>query len=288
MKPRTHFWSGLAYCALLHLGAMAQASAQGPNVMGLVSSETSRGALSSFRTAEFSVTESAFAREQLRHSRVRLAQLHTRPTISRLFNEKNIRHPAAEVFLRVFKHERVLEVWVRPVDDARFQLLRTYGICALAGKPGPKRRQGDAQVPEGFYYIDMFNPTSAYHLSLRINYPNARDAAVNGSDPGDNIYIHGGCQSEGCLAVNDGTIEELYWIAVEARAVGQQNIPVHIFPARLNGAEMDRIKDDFRDQPDMVQFWKTLRPGYEYFERNHRLPQVYVDADGSYRLSRGG
>jgi murein L,D-transpeptidase YafK len=282
MKPRTHFWSGMAYCALLLLGATTHASAQAATALHLVSSEPSGSSRSGFV-----VTEAAFAREQLQYSRVRKAQLAARPTINRLFEEKNIRHPAAEVFVRVFKRERVLEVWVRPTDQPRFQLLKTYGICALAGRPGPKVRQGDEQVPEGFYYIDLFNPLSEYHLSLRINYPNARDEAANeGNRLGGDIFIHGGCKSAGCLAITNGGIEELYWLAVEARSVGQQAIPVHIFPARLGSDELRRMKDVFSDQPQLVDFWKTLQPGYDYFEKNRRVPQMLVDAKGTYRLSR--
>lgn len=285
MKPITHVWRSVAICALLLPAATVAANAQGgPATMHLASTESKAAAPA---RSGFAITESAFARDQLRHSRVRGAQRSARPKISRLYNEKNILHPAAEVYVRVFKRDRVLEVWVRPMDGDRFQLLKTYGICALAGKPGPKRRQGDAQVPEGFYYIDLFNPESEYHLSMRINYPNTRDAVVNrGNRLGGDIYIHGGCRSDGCLAVTDGGIEELYWIALEARAMGQQNIPVHIFPARLDDEELHRMKDVFSDKPELVEFWKTLKPGYDYFETTRRVPQVTVDSRGTYRLNR--
>ncbi|HSK18243.1 MAG TPA: L,D-transpeptidase family protein, partial [Longimicrobiales bacterium] len=150
---------------------------------------------------------------------------------------------------------------------------------------GPKRHQGDAQVPEGFYNIDLFNPNSSYHLSMRVDYPNARDRAANpDGNLGGDIYIHGDCVSEGCLAMTDEGIEELYWIGIEAHAMGQTRIPVHIFPARLDNAEMRRMKDVFADHPELLRFWRTLQPGYEYFEKHHRLPQVLVDAGGTYRF----
>ncbi|MGH7447724.1 MAG: L,D-transpeptidase family protein [Longimicrobiales bacterium] len=285
MKPRTHFWSGVAYCALLLSGATTHASAQGASALHLASSEPSGAARSSFTAADHALAESEFAREQLRHSRVRRAQLNARPRVNRLFHERNIVSPA-EVFMRVFKRDRILEVWVRPLNESRFQLLKTYGICAAAGRPGPKVRQGDEQVPEGFYNIDLFNPNSQYHLSMRIDYPNARDQAVNrGGELGGDIYIHGGCVSAGCLAVTNGGIEELYWIALQAHAMGQTSIPVHIFPTRLDGQELERMKSVFSDQPHLVEFWKTLKPGYEYFEKHHRLPQVVVDGGGRYRVS---
>lgn len=287
MKPRTHFWSGVAYCALLLLGGTTHAHAQA-GAMHLVSSEPAAASRSSMTAADYAVAESGFARAQLRHSRVRRAQLNARPRINQLFRESGIRHPAAEVFVRVFKRDRELEVWVRPVDGSRFQLLKTYSICALAGKPGPKRRQGDAQVPEGFYNIDLFNPESSYHLSMRVDYPNASDEAARGDAPlGGDIYIHGGCVSEGCLAMTDEGIEDLYWLGIEAHAMGQSSIPIHIFPARLTDAELRQMKDVFADQPELLKFWKTLQPGYEYFEKNRRLPQVLVDGGGTYRLARG-
>jgi murein L,D-transpeptidase YafK len=285
MKPRTHFWSGVAYCALLLLGATTEANAQSLHLVSAEATVESRGALSA---ADYAIAESAFAQAQLRHSRVRRAQLNARPRVNRLFQQRNIRHPAAEVFVRVFKRDRELEVWVRPLDSSRFQLLKTYGICALAGKPGPKRRQGDEQVPEGFYTIDLFNPQSSYHLSMRVDYPNASDrAASRGGRLGGDIYIHGDCVSEGCLAMTDEGIEDLYWLGIEAHAMGQTNIPIHIFPARLTDAEMVQMKDVFSDQPELIEFWRTLKPGYDYFEKHQRLPQVLVDAGGDYRLAHG-
>lgn len=286
MKPKTHFWSAVAYCALLLLGATTEANAQ---AMHLVSSEVSAPSRGGMSAADYAIEESAFAQAQLQHSRVRRARQNARPRISRMYRERGIRHPAAEVFVRVFKRDRELEVWVRPVDSSRFQLLKTYGICALAGKPGPKRRQGDEQVPEGFYTIDLFNPQSSYHLSMRVDYPNASDRAANPRGRlGGDIYIHGDCVSEGCLAMTDDGIEDLYWLGVEARAMGQTSIPIHIFPSRLTDAEMTQMKDVFADQPHLIEFWRTLKPGYDYFEKNNRLPHVMVDAGGEYRVARDG
>lgn len=231
-------------------------------------------------------TESRFALEQLRHERVRDARESSRFNIKNLFHERGIRYPAAEVFMRIFKRERSLELWVRPVDGAQFELLKTYSICAMAGELGPKRRQGDQQTPEGFYAISFFNPRSDFLLSLHLDYPNRRDraAAAAGGRLGGDIYIHGGCNSEGCLAVTDEGIKELYWLAVEARAAGQQRIPVHIFPARLGTADLEILQRTFSDRPDLTRFWETLKPGYDFFETNRRIPPVFVTAQGEYTL----
>lgn len=235
-------------------------------------------------------TESAFALEQLRHERVRNARLTTRHNIKLQFHERGIAYPAAEIFMRIFKRERSLELWVRSEGADQFELLKTYDICAMAGTMGPKRRQGDNQTPEGFYHIGFFNPRSEYHLSLHINYPNARDRArgLEGVSLGGDIYIHGGCSSEGCLAITDAGIRELYWLSVEARTAGQSRIPVHIFPARLDTRDLEILIAAFPEDPELGQFWRTLKPGYDYFEEHRRLPVMSVNARGEYVLGGSG
>jgi murein L,D-transpeptidase YafK len=283
MRPGKRIWSSIACSGIVLLAACGGATRPNslePRQIHLLPREAGpvdRGAM---------LLESSFAQSQLRHRRVREARSAAQTRIVQMFDEKNIRYPAAEVYLRVLKRPRLLELWVLPAGEKQFKLLKTYPICAMAGTPGPKRRQGDQQVPEGFYFIDNFNPISDYHLSLKIDYPNRQDHArnVQGLNLGGDIYIHGGCKSEGCLAVTNEGIQEIYWIAVEARALGQQRIPVHIFPARLDQAEMRRIDFNYPDHPALIDFWKSLKPGYDFFEQKHRVPQVGTDGRGRYRL----
>lgn len=83
-------------------------------------------------------------------------------------------------------------------------------MCMQSGTLGPKRMEGDYQMPEGFYYINEFKPYSNFHLALGINYPNASDKVLSDARrPGGDIYIHGGCVSTGCIAISDQPIEEL-------------------------------------------------------------------------------
>jgi murein L,D-transpeptidase YafK len=235
--------------------------------------------------APLSVLDAPFIASQLRNSRVLNARLEARFAVRQMFHQRGIRYPAAQLFMRVFKRERALEVWVRPDGTQTFQLLKTYPICALAGEVGPKRVRGDGQTPEGFYFIDSFNPASQYHLSLHVDYPNTSDRALGtAGNLGGDIYIHGGCLTEGCIAVTDAAIQELYWLAVETRAAGQAAIPVHIFPARLNDDELDLLRNGFRNRPDLVSFWESLRPGYDYFEQHRQLPPVRVGPRGLYQL----
>jgi len=238
-------------------------------------------------TAEAAATTdamNAFAHQQLANDRVLAARVEKRFELKQLFREKGIAYPAAEIFMRVFKREHVLEMWARPDGQDQFVLLKTYDICALSDKPGPKRLRGDLQTPEGFYYIDNFNPQSGYHLSLRVNYPNESDRIL-GSDRGTlggDIFIHGGCKTAGCMAVTNENIKEIYWLAVEARDHGQLRIPVHIFPARLTDEGLTNLARFFGKQPDLVRFWSNIKPGFDYFEQNHKLPEYSVNVRGRY------
>src|SRR5262245_23179462 len=230
-------------------------------------------------------TSEDFSYRQLNNSRVLDARLAKRFMLKQLFSQRGVPYPAAETFLRIFKRERILEVWVRPNGDDRFRLLKTYPVCALTGKLGPKRRQGDFQTPEGAYFIDDLNPASDFYLSLHIDYPNKSDRVLSTSRLlGGDIFIHGGCVTRGCLAVTDDAIKELYWLAVEARTVGQRRIPVHIFPTRLNDRELNKLTTVFDGQPELKRFWANLRPIYEYFEVHRTLPLVEIDDFGRYRV----
>jgi murein L,D-transpeptidase YafK len=230
--------------------------------------------------------ESDFLLAQLRHERVLAARIETRFATKKLFEERGIAYPAAELFVRVFKRERTLEVWARPQNEDTFRLLKTYAICALRGEPGPKRRQGDNQTPEGFYRIDRFNPTSNFFLSLHIDYPNRSDRLLGQQGAlGGDIFIHGGCQTEGCIAVTDESIKEIYWLAVEARAAGQRTIPIHIFPFRMEAEDLEIAGRFFGGQPDLLHFWRSLEPGYRYFEEHRRVPNIVVAANGLYALA---
>jgi len=230
------------------------------------------------------ILDRAYMRDQLRHPRVVDAWVAKRFNVIDMFESQGVTYPAAEVYLRVFKREREVELWARSPNQREFTLIKSYEICALSDL-GPKRRQGDGQTPEGFYWIDFLNPRSEHHLSMHVNYPNAADRIVGrrGALGGD-IFIHGGCVTEGCIAVTDESIKELYWIAVEARAVGQERIPVHIFPTRLDEHNMARLARVFREQPELVDFWQQLRGGYEYFERTRTLPEIRVSSRGRYLM----
>ena len=206
--------------------------------------------------------------------------------IAQKFKDAGLPYPAREIFLRWFKREAVVELWARENRGA-FRLIATYEILANSGAPGPKRRQGDLQVPEGFYEIDRFNPESLFHLSLGLNYPNAADRILSDHDkPGGDIFIHGKNVSIGCAPIGDAAIEQLFLAALDTHARGQAGIPVHIFPARMRGAEwVAYAAEHAAINPALADFWKQLQPAYDAFERDRILPAFTVAPDGTYRVT---
>lgn len=131
---------------------------------------------------------------------------------------KGITWPPRRIQMLAFKREQVLEVWGANADGP-FVPLASYPILAASGKPGPKRREGDRQVPEGFYRLTYLNPQSSYHLSILVDYPNREDirhAVVPRGEMGGEIYIHGRSVSIGCLAMGDEAIERIFCLTAWA------------------------------------------------------------------------
>ncbi len=148
------------------------------------------------------------------------------------FRRAGVAYPPGRALLRAFKRERRLEVWAGGASGP-LVFIRSRPILGASGREGPKVREGDRQVPEGFYRIESLNPNSRFHLSLRVNYPNAEDrarAATEGRDPatlGGDIMIHGGTASVGCLAVGDPAAEDLFVLAART---GAEAVELQIFP----------------------------------------------------------
>lgn len=201
--------------------------------------------------------------------RAQAAAARVRPALERDLTAKNLAF-GAPVFMRVFKREAELELWLRARDGA-YRLFRTYPICTFSGALGPKRRQGDNQAPEGFYRVALgqLNPASQFHLSFNLGYPNAYDRAHGYT--GDFLMVHGSCVSIGCYAMGDGAIEEIYTLAEAALRGGQRAFEVHALPFRLD----DPALAAERASP-WHDFWSELKPGYDAFERTRKPPAVAV------------
>lgn len=226
----------------------------------------------------------SFKDTQLRYSRVKAAYQEKERTLQNLLASKNADTHTMRIFLRAFKQEETLEVWAKEAGKKTYVLLKTYPFCSTSGVLGPKRREGDLQIPEGLYSINHFNPESSFHLSLGIDYPNASDKLRSDrTHPGSAIYIHGNCVTVGCIPITDDLIQEVYILAVEARNSAQQSIPVHIFPARLDMAGMHALAATHHD-PVLLAFWKNLQTIFNDFEKTKQVKPTQVSTSGDYTL----
>ncbi|UOQ52909.1 L,D-transpeptidase family protein [Hymenobacter cellulosivorans] len=221
--------------------------------------------------------KSALREYQLTYPRVQLAYATKWPQLQLLLRSRKIDPTRLEVFFRVFKSGRRFEAWARNQGEGTFQLLRTYRVAGTSGTLGPKRAEGDNQVPEGFYRIDRFNPISTYYMSLGLDYPNASDRALGGPKPGSHIFVHGSNVTVGCLPITDDCIQEVYLLALEARCAGQQDMQIHIFPFELTTQNLERALGSKH-----YAFWQSLRPGFAQFDEHLTLPNVAVEATGQY------
>jgi murein L,D-transpeptidase YafK len=200
------------------------------------------------------------------------------------FTAKKLRWPANYIYVRSFKYDSQLEVWVKNELHETFKLFKTYKVCALAGTLGPKRLEGDYQVPEGFYYINEFNPRSEYYLSLGLNYPNESDKILSDMyRPGGAIYIHGSCVTVGCIPITDQQIDELYILAAHAKDAGQDYIPVHIFPVRFNVPKSVKFLENLsKEDPELRKFASRMEDAFDYFEKFKQLPVILINDKGDY------
>jgi murein L,D-transpeptidase YafK len=223
-----------------------------------------------------------FYQAQLRFPRVREALKTKGKIVDEMLTTKGISTTNFEVFFRAFKKEQKFEIWAINKSESVFKLIKTYDFCASTGILGPKRRSGDRQMPEGFYTIDAFNPTSNYYLSFRVSYPNASDKKfADPLNPGDNIFVHGSCITIGCIPVGDENIKEIYLLAARAK-VGEQEIPIHIFPNKMTDENYNSLKSEFASNASLLDFWSWLKPGFDAFEKSNTIPIIAIDDLGKY------
>jgi len=192
------------------------------------------------------------------------------PSLKTAFAEKSLTW-GSPIFIRAFKEEKILEVWVQKKE--KFVLFRSYPIAAASGVLGPKKREGDRQVPEGFYFVKpaQMNPQSRFHLSFNIGYPNSFDRAHQRT--GSAIMVHGSDVSIGCLAMTDPKIEEIYTLADAAFSSGQPFFRIHLFPYRMSDEKLTEHASS-----EWHSFWKNLQKGYKWFEEKKTPPNVTVNS----------
>jgi murein L,D-transpeptidase YafK len=222
-----------------------------------------------------SVPASGFGDEPPSSPRSREAIERVRPRLEAALREKGLRL-GDPIFIRIFKESEELELWVQKGET--FVLFRTWDICTFSGDVGPKLETGDRQSPEGFYFVtpEQMNPTSRFHLSFNLGFPNAYDR--HHGRTGSALMVHGSCVSIGCYAVTDARIERIYALADAALRNGQPFFRVHVFPFRMTA----RAMREHGNSP-WIEFWENLKEGYDFFERAKRPPDVTVH-DGEYHF----
>ena len=180
--------------------------------------------------------------------------------------------PSSPVLIRTYKKEAEFEIW-KMKSDGRYVYLKTFPMCRWSGQLGPKVREGDMQVPEGFYPIApaQMNPNSNYYLSFNVGYPNAYDRAYGRT--GGAIMVHGACSSAGCFSMTDAQIAEIYAIAREAFNGGQREIQMQSYPFHMTAENLAKHRLD----PN-IDFWKQLKNGSDHFEVTKIEPAVGVCA----------
>lgn len=227
----------------------------------------------------------SFLEQQMKYERVRTAFEKKQAVVAETLHKNQLKTNDLNLLLAAFKAERKLVIYAKSSSDKAYKPLVSYDVCRSSGKLSPKRRQGDWQVPEGFYHIDRFNPVSDYHLSLGINYPNASDSlkGVSGYLGGD-IFIHGNCITSGCLPMTDDKMKEIYLYAVHAKNSGQGTIPVYIFPFDMTDTSYQNYRKEYEHDPDLLTFWANLKQGYDKFTNQEEELKFSVAKNGDYVL----
>lgn len=196
--------------------------------------------------------------------------------VKKLLAEAGLPSPVDAVYLRAFKAEKLVELWAGK-KGAPMVLVKSYPICAASGALGPKRKEGDLQVPEGLYEISEFNPGSNFHLSMKVSYPNASDRVRSDARrPGGLIYLHGNCASIGCIAIEDEPIEEVYLITQDSKV---RPIRIDIFPSKLTPEFLSA-----QGESEHAALWRELEPAFTAFESTRR-PAAFSVRNGAYVVS---
>jgi murein L,D-transpeptidase YafK len=211
-----------------------------------------------------------FAEQQLNFDRVQVAKQRCDAKVRKMFRDSGLKEP-----------------WGADSANGQYRKIKTYHVCKGSGDLGPKRKFGDMQVPEGLYFIERYNPNSNFHLSLKVAYPNESDMVMGDKEnPGNEIYIHGGCASVGCLPMTDSAVDEIYWTTVLAQNFQGKNakIPIDIFPCHFNKKNWNYLKTNYSHKPALIKFWQNIEEAFVFFEEKKIAPGYWVDQKGHYNI----
>lgn len=226
-----------------------------------------------------------FLTEQLKSQRFKTAWKNERENVESVLKKNSISQNSFDVFLRIFKKEAIVEVYAKNNVESSYKLIQQIPICSSSGTAGPKNKQGDLQVPEGIYRINVFNAYSSYHLSLGLNYPNEADKKrIAHKNYGGDIFIHGKCVTIGCMPLTDPKIEWLYSLCVKAKSQGQQKINVAVFPCKFTAGNEAYLKGFDVNNSSLSNFWNSLKKWNLAFEKENKLPVTSSDSKGNYTV----
>lgn len=229
------------------------------------------------------VLQDVFLKDQKRYPRVRSAIAEKQSLVETQLESKGLAINDFHLLMVAYKVEDLLVLYGKKRDESAYQIISQYEVCSRSGRLGPKRRQGDYQVPEGFYHVDRFNPASNFHLSVGLNYPNLADRRKSTFERlGGDIFIHGDCVTIGCLPMTDNNIKEIYLFSIYARNNGQERIPVYIFPFRMTAENLDAYAKRNADNQDLINFWNNLKVGYDKFIQDTEELRYSVATNGDY------
>lgn len=224
-----------------------------------------------------------FILQQKKYERVKKAYIEKESFLSNIYIQNHLNTNQLQVLLIAFKDEQILDLYAKNKSDKKYHKILSYEICSSSGTLGPKRKMGDGQVPEGFYYINRFNPASSYYLSLGLNYPNQVDKKKSKvSNLGGDIFIHGECVTIGCLPMTNDKIKEIYLLAIQAKQNGQNQIPVYVFPFKMTEINTSKYIKQYANDPELIQFWKNLKYGYDEFQSSLNELNVKTSNSGDY------
>ncbi|MCX7728787.1 MAG: hypothetical protein N2203_04880 [Bacteroidia bacterium] len=192
---------------------------------------------------------------------------------------KKISPDSFTMYIRVFKYESMMEIWMKNMGEVKYRLFKTMPLCATSGKLGTKKYNKDGQIPEGFYEIINFNPKDKYkYLALKINFPNPIDQKIAEEPITTNVFIHGTCETTADIVLDKTDMEQLYILCVEMRN-RKELIYIDIYPCRFSKQNNDMLLSYPKKD---IKFWDNIKDAYFYFEENKWLPRINSNNKGKY------
>jgi murein L,D-transpeptidase YafK len=84
-------------------------------------------------------------------------------SLQRQFSAKKLEWPAKYIYVRSFKYDGQLEVWVKNERKEPLNYLKLIRFAHLQDRSDPNEWRATTRC-RGFYYINELNPRSNYHL----------------------------------------------------------------------------------------------------------------------------